>query len=68
MAHFPMVVPHTMVAFAPTEAPARTKVRDSTQSSAPLGDMSAFTARGSMSLVKQACGPMNTPSSMVTPW
>jgi hypothetical protein len=28
--------------------------------------MSALTARGTLSFVKQTCGPTNTPSSMVT--
>ena len=59
MADSPISTPHTMVAFAPTDAPRLTRVG--------VGCQSAFTARGSRSFVKAADGPMNTSSASSTP-
>src|SRR5216684_1004483 len=57
----------TSSAPAPREAPVRTRILASSQSSALLIDPSALMARGYLSFVKQTCGPTKTPSSMVAP-
>jgi hypothetical protein len=59
IAKAPIAVPHTMVAFAPTEEPRRSLFFTISHD----GD----TARGQRSLVKATCGPMKTSSSIVTP-
>ena len=59
MANSPMSLPHTIVAFAPIDAPWPTTVGVTAQSSA--------NARGTRSLVNTALGPTNTSSPTVTP-
>src|SRR6266849_642551 len=66
-AHRPTVIPATSTAPAPREAPVRTRILASSQSSALLIDPSALMARGYRSFVKQTCGPTKTPSSTVAP-
>src|SRR6266852_4979398 len=66
-AHRPTVIPATSTAPAPREAPVRTRILASSQSSALLIDPSALMARGYLSFVKQTCGPTKTPSSTVAP-
>ena len=58
-AHSPIVRPHTIVAFAPIDAPLRTSVETNSRSS-PV-------ARGCRSFVKTTEGPTKTSSSSVTP-
>src|SRR5215472_8170770 len=67
MAPSPIVTPHTMVALAPTLARRPTLVVTNVQSASVSSSPSAPTARGRRSFVKQACGPMKAPSSIVTP-
>ena len=55
-------------AHAPTAAPSRTRMGLTSQSSALFSEPSGFTARGNLSLVRQAWGPTKTPSSIVAPW
>ena len=67
MAHSPIVIPQTIVAFAPIEAPYFTMVSEQTQSSEVFNSPSSVIDQGHLSLVKATPGPMNTPSSIVTP-
>ncbi len=54
--------------WAPIEAPKSTLVSLISHSSADLSEPSGLMALGTLSLVKQTCGPRNTPSAMRTPW
>ena len=60
-AYAPIVIPATMVEFAPMEAPSQTLVFE-TRSSLQMRE------RGYRSLVKHTCGPMNTLLPTVRPW
>src|SRR2546427_2357073 len=63
----PMVTPQMIVALAPMLARRRTSVGISCQSPTRSSSPFSSTADGYRSLEKQTCGPMNTPSSIVTP-
>ena len=67
IAHCPIVTPVTTTAPAPIAAPRATVEVPTVQSDTPLSDPSGFTARGTRSLVKIACGPTKTPSASRTP-
>ena len=67
MAFLPTVIPHIIVAFAPITARSFIKVGVGPPIFEGRGFPFLLTALGYLSLIKQAWGPIKTPSSIVTP-